>query len=92
MRIYIVWIDVIVKLISKGKQLEAIKFIFEFGLTDKFPPVLVLSEYVESSKKLVANIHEERFYYFDSKEEARTKDVRALKSAIEIITVHELES
>jgi len=84
--------DVIVKLISKGRQLETIKFIFEFGLTDKLPPVLVLSEYVESSNKLVANICEEGSYSFDSKEEARTKEVKALKSAIEIIIVHELES
>ncbi|KAG5551012.1 hypothetical protein RHGRI_009442 [Rhododendron griersonianum] len=84
--------DLITKLISRGKQLEMIKFIFEFELTEKFPPVLVLNEYVESSKKLAVKIREDGCYSFDSLEEARTKEVSALKSAIEIIQVHKLES
>lgn len=63
---YLFVADLITKLISRGKQLEMIKFIFEFELTEKFPPILVLNEYVESSKKLAVKIREDGCYSFDS--------------------------
>lgn len=48
--------DLIQKLISKGKQLLAVKFIFEFELTEKFPPVPLLKSYLKDAKKLAKKV------------------------------------
>lgn len=47
------------KLMSKGKHLLAIKFISEFDMTDKFPPVPILKAYVKESKRLAKKVSEE---------------------------------
>lgn len=52
-----IWIaGIIEKLISKGNQLIAVKFIFEFEMTKQFPPVPLLEEYAKESKSLVQKI------------------------------------
>jgi hypothetical protein len=51
--------DLIQKLISKGKQLLAVKFIFEFELTEKFPPVPLLKSYLKDAKKLAVKVRKE---------------------------------
>ena len=51
--------DLIEKLMSKGKHLFAIKFVSEFDMTDKFPPVPILKAYVMESKRLAKKISEE---------------------------------
>lgn len=51
--------DLVQKLVSKGKQLLAIKFSFEFELTDKFPPVPLLKDYVKESKKIAKKVCKE---------------------------------
>lgn len=51
--------DLIQKLISKGKQLLAVKFIFEFELTEKFPPVPLLKSYLKDAKKLATKVRKE---------------------------------
>ncbi|KAL7217822.1 hypothetical protein ACSBR2_011119 [Camellia fascicularis] len=84
--------DVISKLISKGKQDLAVKFIFGFELADKFPPVTLLKNYVEESKKLAKKVRKDGNFSLQSKNEAVTKEVNALKSVIEIIEYHKLES
>lgn len=47
---------IIEKLVSKGNQIIALKFIYEFEMTEQFPPVPLLVEYVKESKSLVQNI------------------------------------
>lgn len=51
--------DLIHKLVSKGKQILAIKFIFEFELTDKFPPIPLLKAYVKETKKIAKKVCKE---------------------------------
>lgn len=48
--------DLIPKLLSRGKQLLAVKFVFEFQLTDKFPPVPLLKAYLKESKKVAKKV------------------------------------
>lgn len=48
--------DLIHKLIGRGKQLLAVKFVFEFQLTDKFPPVPLLKSYLKESKNLAKKV------------------------------------
>lgn len=43
--------DFIQNLITKRKQIEAIKFIYEFGLVDKFPPFPLLRAHLQCAKK-----------------------------------------
>lgn len=51
--------DLIQKFISSGKHLSAIKFSYEFELTDKFQPVPLLKAYVKESKKAAKEIRKE---------------------------------
>ncbi|KAM6553839.1 hypothetical protein CsatB_014601 [Cannabis sativa] len=84
--------DLIHKLIKKGKQLLAIKFIFEYELTDKFPPVPLLKDYVKDSKKIAKKVCKEGKNSLKSLNEAAAKEISALKSAIKVIEERELES
>lgn len=52
----LIFADLIHKLLSQGKQLLAVKFVFEFQLTDKFPPVPLLKEYLKESKNLAKKV------------------------------------
>ncbi|KAF5949478.1 hypothetical protein HYC85_011471 [Camellia sinensis] len=85
-------VDFVVIAASKGKQDLAVKFIFGFELADKFPPVTLLKNYVEESKKLAKKVRKDGKFSLQSKNEAVTKEVNALKSVIEIIEYHKLES
>ncbi|KAL3508408.1 hypothetical protein ACH5RR_027809 [Cinchona calisaya] len=84
--------DIIQKLIGKGKQLLAVKFIFQFELTDKFPPVPLLKAYVLDSKKLAQNVRKNGKSSRRSLNEAAAKEISSLKSVIKIIEDHNLES
>lgn len=46
------------KLIEAGKQLLAVKFVFEFSLVDKFPPVPLLKAYVNDVKQSAKSIRD----------------------------------
>ncbi|GFP91221.1 frigida-like protein 1 [Phtheirospermum japonicum] len=84
--------DVIQKLIGKGKQLLALKFIFEFGLTDEFPPVPLLKAYVMDSKKIAQKVRKKGKFTRQSLNDAAMKETNALKSVIKCIEDHGLES
>ncbi|XP_062077651.1 FRIGIDA-like protein 1 [Humulus lupulus] len=84
--------DLIHKLVKKGKQLLAIKFIFEYELTDKFPPVPLLKDYVKESKKIAKKVCKEGKNSLKSLNEAATKEISALKSVIKVIEERKLES
>lgn len=40
------------KLSSGGKRIDAIRFVYAFGLVEKFPPVLLLKAYLEYARKV----------------------------------------
>ncbi|KAK1583244.1 hypothetical protein Q3G72_022132 [Acer saccharum] len=72
--------DLIQKLIDSGKQLLAIKYIFEFEMTDKYPPVALLEAYVNETKKLAENLFREKKNTLGAQNEAVFKEVNALKA------------
>ncbi|CAN6557734.1 unnamed protein product [Malus baccata var. baccata] len=82
--------DLIQKLVSKGKHLLAVKFISEFGLTNKFPPVPILKSYIKESKKLAKKVCKDGTR--QSMNEATAKESGALKSVIKVIEDLKLES
>ncbi|PRQ32096.1 hypothetical protein RchiOBHm_Chr5g0042571 [Rosa chinensis] len=84
--------DLIQKLMSNGKHLLAIKFISEFDMTDKFPPVPILKAYVKESKRLAKKVCEEGNNSKKAANEAIAKETGALKSVIKIIEDLKLES
>ncbi|KAG8386047.1 hypothetical protein BUALT_Bualt03G0108400 [Buddleja alternifolia] len=85
-------VHVIQRLIGKGKQLLALKFILEFEVTDEFPPVPLLKAYVMDSKKLAQKVRKSGKNSLQSLNEAATKEISALKSVIKYIEEHGLES
>lgn len=48
--------DIIDELIKNGKEIEAVYFASESGLTERFPLVNLLKSYVRNYKKNVATI------------------------------------
>ncbi|KAL5737493.1 hypothetical protein ACOSP7_030254 [Xanthoceras sorbifolium] len=84
--------DLIEKLIDSGKQLLAVKYIFEFELTDKYPPVPLLKAYVNKSKKLAKNVRRDGKNSPRALNDADAKEVNALKAVVKVIEAYNLES
>ncbi|KAL4325841.1 hypothetical protein GQ457_11G012580 [Hibiscus cannabinus] len=87
-------IDLIQKLLDDGKQLLAVKFIFEFGLAEKFSPGPLLEEYLEETKRHAMQVCEKGNNSLKSQNIATDSDreIGALKSVIKIIEEHNLET
>jgi len=43
--------DVVEKLSSSGRQIDAVHFVCEFGLAEKIPPVPLLKAYLKEAKR-----------------------------------------
>ncbi|KAK3199897.1 hypothetical protein Dsin_023312 [Dipteronia sinensis] len=84
--------DLIQKLIDSGKQLLAIKYIFEFELTNKYPPVPLLEAYVNETKKLAENLCREKKNTLGAQNEAVFKEANALQAVIKVVEEYKLES
>lgn len=84
--------DLIQKLLNKGKTILAIKFIFEFKMTEKFPPVSLLKAYLKDSKKAKKKVSKDGKNSRMALNEAMAKEVSALKSVIKVIQDHNLDS
>ncbi|KAL1556208.1 truncated FRIGIDA-like protein 1 [Salvia divinorum] len=84
--------DVVGKLVSKGKQLIALKFVFEFELTDEYPPVPLLQAYVMNSNKFAQKVRRSGKSSRQSLNDAAMKEISALKSVIKCVEEHGLES
>ncbi|KAK7320331.1 hypothetical protein VNO77_29718 [Canavalia gladiata] len=71
-----------------GKHILAVKYVFEFNLADKIPPVPILKAHVNESQKLARRLSQEG----KSLNEITAREVHALKSVIKVIERHNLES
>ncbi|KAK7387148.1 hypothetical protein VNO78_27684 [Psophocarpus tetragonolobus] len=80
--------DIVQKLIDKDKHIPAVKYILEFNLSDKFPPVPMLRACVEEAKKLGKRLTQER----KSSNESTAREINTLRSVIKIIENYKLES
>ncbi|KAL1347644.1 hypothetical protein HN51_023697 [Arachis hypogaea] len=76
------------KLIDKGKHILAVKYVFEFNLTDKIQPVPILEAYLSESQKLARRLSEEG----KSMGEITAREIHALKSVIKVIENHNLDA
>lgn len=83
---------IIEKLISKGNQLIAVKFIYEFEMTKQFPPVPLLEEYAKESKSLVQKIRMSGDINSQKMRDATLNELDKLKSVVKCIEDYKLAS
>ncbi|XP_010060241.2 FRIGIDA-like protein 1 [Eucalyptus grandis] len=84
--------DLIEKLINKRKYTQAVKFIFDFGLTEKFPPVPILKNFVKESKKLARKVSKDGNNSRKSQNAAMAQEIIALKSVVKVMEERKLDS
>ena len=51
--------EIVHKLVGRGKHVLAVKYVFEFNLVHKIPPVPILKAYVDDSKELARRLSQE---------------------------------
>ncbi|OVA16043.1 Frigida-like [Macleaya cordata] len=84
--------DFIRKLSSKKKQLDAVRFVYEFKLVDKFPPVPLLKAYLNESREAAEEFRQKGNNSLQAQNDAIVKEIGALKAVIRFIEEHQLES
>ncbi|KAM5547708.1 FRIGIDA-like protein 4a [Rosa sericea] len=84
--------DVIDALVKNGKEIEAIYFAFESGLTERFPPISLLKSYLKNSKKNASTIMKNGNNSVAASEESSTLELNSIKAMIKCVEDHKLES
>ncbi|KAJ9185911.1 hypothetical protein P3X46_005485 [Hevea brasiliensis] len=84
--------DFIQKLIGKNKILEAVPFIFAFGLVDKFPPVPLLRLHAERAEKNYKKICSKGNNSSKALDDATGTEIAALRGILGLIKKYELQS
>lgn len=83
--------DMIEELISRGQQVDAVHFIHEVGLVDRFPPVGLLKSFLKDAKKAATSILEDSNNSSRAGHLAARKELSALKAVIKCIEEYKLE-
>ncbi|KAF8407030.1 hypothetical protein HHK36_006155 [Tetracentron sinense] len=86
------WTDIIEELVKSGKEIEAVYFASESGLTERFPPVSLLRSYLRNSRKSSATLLKNGHYNKAATEEACALELNAIKAIIKCVEDHHLES
>ncbi|XP_059652605.1 FRIGIDA-like protein 1 [Cornus florida] len=84
--------DFIQKLIEREQWLAAIKYIYAYGLVEKFPPVPLLKGYLTYSEEIANKICNKGNNSLEAQDRATKREVYALTAVIKCITDHGLES
>ncbi|XP_058070705.1 FRIGIDA-like protein 1 [Magnolia sinica] len=84
--------DLVHRLTSMGRLLEAVKFICAFELTDKFPPASLLKKFLQDAEKCTQEIREKGNNSIQAQNLATKKELFATKAVIKTIDELKLES
>uniref|UniRef100_A0A2P2NFN9 FRIGIDA-like protein n=1 Tax=Rhizophora mucronata TaxID=61149 RepID=A0A2P2NFN9_RHIMU len=84
--------DMIEELKKNGKEIEAVYFASESGLTEKFPPLSLVRSYLKNSKKKATNILKDGNYSAAAKEESSTVELNSIKAIIRCVEDHKLDA
>ncbi|KAH7572300.1 hypothetical protein ACOSP7_015418 [Xanthoceras sorbifolium] len=84
--------DIIDELVKSGKEIEAVYFASESGLTERFPLVSLLKSYLRNSKKNATNILKNGNYSNAATEESSNMELNSIKAIIKCVEDHKLES
>ncbi|XP_062084605.1 FRIGIDA-like protein 5 [Humulus lupulus] len=79
------------KYIERRKATDAVRLICAFKLTDKFPPVPLLTKYVENLKNSTQKFCKAK-RPIEEKEKTTNEEIAALRTVIQCITDYNLES
>uniref|UniRef100_A0A5B7BMI8 FRIGIDA-like protein n=1 Tax=Davidia involucrata TaxID=16924 RepID=A0A5B7BMI8_DAVIN len=84
--------DIIDGLVKSGKEIEAVYFATESGLTERFPPVDLLRSYLRNCRKNANKISKNGNYSMSAVEEANNLELNAIRAIIKCVEDHKLES
>ncbi|KAG1330061.1 FRIGIDA-like protein 4b [Cocos nucifera] len=84
--------DIIDELVKNGKELEAVYFAHEAGLTERFSPTPLLKSYLQSSRKKANATLKNGNHSAAATEESNTAEMSDLRSIIKCVESCHLES
>ncbi|KAK3030690.1 hypothetical protein RJ639_034866 [Escallonia herrerae] len=84
--------EIIDELVKSGKEIEAVYFASESGLTEQFPPVDLLKSYLKNCRKNANTISKRGNYSASSVEEANSSELTATRAIIKCVEDHKFES
>ncbi|TKY60901.1 FRIGIDA protein 4a [Spatholobus suberectus] len=85
-------IDIIDELIKNGKEIEAVYFASESGLTERFPPINLLKSYHRNYKKNVTTTSKKGNNNHAATDDSSTSELNSIKAIIKCVEDHKLES
>ncbi|KAL2342514.1 hypothetical protein Fmac_003799 [Flemingia macrophylla] len=85
-------IDIIDELIKNGKEIEAVYFASESGLTERFPPIDLLKSYHQNYKKNVTTMSKKGNNNHAVTDDSSTTELNSIKAIIKCVEDHKLES
>lgn len=84
--------DIIDELVKSGKEIEAVYFAYEAGLTERFIPVSLLKSYLRNSKKNASTILKNGNNSMAATDESSTMELNSIRAIIKCVEDHKLES
>ncbi|KAJ4950310.1 hypothetical protein NE237_027142 [Protea cynaroides] len=84
--------DMIDELVKNGKEIEAVYFASESGLTEQFPPLSLVKSYLKNSRRNATMILKNGHYNVAATEEAGALELNSIKAIIKCVEDHNLES
>ncbi|XP_030530145.1 FRIGIDA-like protein 4a [Rhodamnia argentea] len=84
--------DIIEELVKNGKEVEAVYFAAESGMTDRFSPASLLKSYLGNAKKNAQTVLKSGNNSMVSAEEASTIELSAIKTVVKCVEDQKLES
>lgn len=85
-------IDIIDELIKNGKEIEAVYFASEAGLTERFSPINLLKSYHQNFKKNVTTTSKRGNNNHAVTDDSSTSELNSIKAIIKCVEDHKLES
>ncbi|WCJ42438.1 FRIGIDA-like protein [Euphorbia peplus] len=84
--------EMIDELVKNGKEIEAVYFASESGLTERFSLVSLLKSYIRNSKKNTSNVLNKGNFSPAATDESSTMELNSIKAVIKCVEDHNLES
>ncbi|KAF7819829.1 FRIGIDA-like protein 4a [Senna tora] len=84
--------DIIDELVRNGKEIEAVYFASECGLTERFPPVNLLKSYLRNSKKNAATMSKSGNNNQAAMDDSSTSELNSIKATLKCVEDYKLES
>lgn len=84
--------DIIDELVKNGKEIDAVYFAFDCGLTERFPPVDLLKNHLKKSRTEATTILKNSRYSSTGTENAGNLELNALRSIIKCVEDHKFDS